>query len=450
MKQRGNIVLAVLIVMALLGLSLGWIISNGSNASLGYRVIVALRKNNVTEAWHNSVLVDALALLDSNGVFAHQGSEWFTRQARFNNVIGTTYRIASFAVQPVTGTLFGKAAPLTTAGAYKFWHPLAARDGVDHIQTVSGTLEVDSYLGTVDVSSELTIREVPSSEFGLVVTETYLAGSSPVRLLVNGTTILSRGFDYGAAAAPNRLDTTVLVSPSGQVGRQILAQESLISPAYGMGWGATPGTYVAPSNLVGIIASQSYFDNASWVVTVHNGNLYNPPSAGVVFRQFPAGSGPSRLVIDLNALPASASRLYVNLVSAADKLSGVVVIGDNGAPVGANKSVATNGAVWLWGRNTQPASIASNYGQLYCTDSTWTEATGSAQQLNQTWRGQLYFPNTTAYSTSQTGASSVLNVTGSLVSGFPQGNVATISITEESGTVLKSWSPRILFCIGVK
>ncbi len=447
-KSRGNILFAVLISLALLAMSVSLMTSLGTNASLESRSMRLVQLERVRSLWQRIVMADGLAVLRDDSLFREVGGNWSARTQRWDSSVEGIYSISDPTIAAMETMLFSRQNVLSAPGIYEAWHPLGGRVGFDHHQDVSAHLDLGQNLGAIEVAARMHVREVPISEYGLVLTEQVDDALFQIPIGVIGTTVATRGVVLSRTQPV--IATTSFVAPtlSGS-GVGISATDKFVAPLYSVGWGDVPNTFSAARNQVGSLAGQSFFDNATWVVTIANGEAFNLPVSGVEYRPFPGVDGPLRLIVKLNELPVSAARLYVNCVSAADGAGGVVVVGDHGLPNGSIKVVATNGAVWLWGDNIQPAVVASNYGSVAFSDESWSEAATVTTPLNQTWTGVLYFPATTTYDSLQAVEGAQLDINGTLVSGTVRGRLGGIHITERRDTLLKNLVPRLLFLTGV-
>ena len=454
---RGGVLFSV-VVMALVITLLTAIMSNlGVIAGLSGRLLDASAKDRMNGAVVGAIWADARTELANAGSFAAADNGAAVRRARITGLLSVPAgNLGAPGYQPalVFGdlgtTLFAKANALapSPAGAV---HPLLACAGFSHRQTISGTASPSPRIRSADFSFVLGLREVPVTEVGFYCTDSYLAGSTNVALTVNGTAVFPRGF-VGGDGAPV-LAASTLVATSGAVGGLVTSDRSFVSPLYQTTLGVEPATVLfAPANLVGVAASQGYFDQATAVASVVAGTLYNAP-AGVVLRPFPGPTGPKRVVVTLNSLTGVGTRLFVAFASAADRANGVVVIGDGGTPAGSNKSVVSNGALWLWGNNTQAALVGTNYGAVRLNDGTWNETGPAPGQppLNLAWTGHIAAVGPTVWTSSQDGDSSQLVVNGSLLTGQPSGSgVGAITVNQVTGSNLQNQAARFLFAASVR
>ncbi len=419
-------------------------------------LVSSLRRTQVSTATRQVISEDAINQLDTGTLFSTASSSVATRDARLSASFAW---VGGLSVKNITHTApsavpFIKGAVLTANPGTTFTHPLDVFSGTTY--EVGGSLTVsESYAGDLVLGPRLVIRETPCCDIGFVAATTYAPSNGSIPISINGTAYLPFGAAQSAGGA--KLAATRLVSSASVAGTRVTGTQINTNAIYRGSWGSPAARFAAASNQPGLLAAQSYFDQANWVVTVQGGAAFHVPAAGVTYRAFPDGGppdvngihpgpvGPKRLVIDLAALSLGATKLYVNCVSAADATNGIVVIGDNGGPAGPIRTVATNGAVWLWKNNTQPVALASQSGAWTLTDSTWSESGVGGAQLSLTWAGHLFSPAATTIVTPQS-TTPQFTLQGSLTAaGDCTGNLSLLAIQQVSGSPLRQLVERVAY-----
>lgn len=454
-RVRGGVLFSV-VVMALVITLLTSIMGNlGVIAGLSGRLLDASAKDRMNGAIVGAIWADARTELANGGSFASADNGAAVRLDRITGLLsvpagnlGAPGYLPDLTFGDLGTTLFSKANPLgpSPAGAV---HPLLACAGFSHRQMITGSASPSPRVRSADFSFALGLREAPVTEVAFFCTDSYLAGGTNVAVTVNGTAVFPRGFVGGDGVTV--LAASTLVATSGTVGGLVTSGRPFISPLYQTTLRMEPASVLfAPANLVGMAASQGYFDQATAVASVVAGTLYNAP-AGVVLRPFPGLTGPKRVVVTLNSLTGVGTRLFVAFASAADRANGVVVIGDGGTPAGSNKSVGTNGALWLWGNNTQAVLVGTNYGVVRLNDGTWSESGPGQPALSLAWTGHIAAVGPTVWTTSQAAGGSLLVVNGSVLTGQPTGSgVAALTVNQITGSNLQNQAARFLFAASVR
>lgn len=447
-SQNGNAPVLILIIAGFTAALMIAVIAVASAAFQTHRLNSAIRADMASATIKQVVAEDSLAWADSG---AGPVSDILSTQARDVRFKEMAQWAGSATVRDIsrgnpTAQIFSSAATLSSSPGGNPSHPFESLSGT--ITTLGLTVVADEpYAGELNLTPSIDMRETPACDIAFIAAGKFKPDALSIPITVNGIAYFPYGVDNAAEAG--KLTASRVVATSVPPAYSAVAARTHVNPVYRGSWGFGSALLLAsPSNLYGAGAQLGYFNRAELTLSIQAEAMLGDVTSGIVYRAFPSDGSTKRVVITLADLPPGVTRIYVNCEGPIERLGGIVLIGDPSVGAGVVRSIATNGAVWLYGDNNQPVAVANESGAWNLTDTNWTEdGSGSFPDLNLAWAGHLFSPGLCRFDTIQLGPTARLNVNGSLTVGTNcEGNISAITVTGQDASPLRYFVERVAYC----